>query len=269
MNKTYFDIAVVLPCYNNTDGLVASLKSIKSTYKTAVIVIDDGSISPPLEDLLRKSLSPDISLFCFFNEKNFGIEDSLNKGLAFAKDTLNATYIARLDAGDTCHPERLNIQKDYLDQHSDIALLGTWANLKDMQGNHMFVFSAPTSHEKIARQMYINNCFIHPSVMFRTVAIDTVGYYSKDYKAAEDYDYFFRFIKKMKVAILNQALLTIEVNPDGISLRKRKTQIRSRNKVIYQHFEFHKEAMFGLTKNAAFLLLPYPLVTWAKKKFYK
>lgn len=269
MHSANYEIAVVLPCYRNTHGLLSSLKSIKCAYKTAVIVIDDGSPSPPSEQLLRSSLAVDVSLYYLLNETNQGIEDSLNRGLRFAKETLHTKYIARLDAGDTCHPERFNIQKEYLDQHPDIALLGSWVNVVDINRNHLFVFSAPANHEQIARQMYIKNCFIHPTVMFRTSAIDIIGYYSKDFKAAEDYEYFFRFIKQLKVTILDKVLLSYELNPSGISLSKRKLQIKSRNKVIHHYFEFHKEAIIGLMKNYVFLFLPYPFVTWVKKKIFK
>ncbi|QHL86550.1 glycosyltransferase [Nibribacter ruber] len=262
------EIAVVIPCLNNLKGLQTSIASVQSRHATAVVVIDDGSKPPFQEAQLTLFLKENIALYLLTNEQNLGIERSLNKGLQFAKEELGCTYIARLDAGDTCHPDRLSIQADFLAQHPDVYLVGSWVDMVDLQQQPLFTFTAPAQHEKIASQMYINNCFLHPSVMFKTAAIDKIGYYSLNYPAAEDYEYFFRFVKTFKVAILEQVLLVCEHHPKGISMTKRKVQIKSRNKVILHYFNYSLPAFIGLVKNCVFLMLPYSWITWAKKKLY-
>jgi hypothetical protein len=138
----------------------------------------------------------------------------------------------------------------------------------DMEGRYQFTFSTPTSHEKISKKMFLTNCFIHPAVMFRASAIDVLGYYPLEYKAAEDFAYFFRFVKEMKVAVLDQVLLTCEMNPSGISIQKRKIQVKSRLRVILANFNYHPYAFLGLVKDVSFLVLPHQFVTWVKKAFY-
>jgi glycosyltransferase involved in cell wall biosynthesis len=262
------DIAVVIPCYNNLEGLQKSIASVQSHFTTAVVVIDDGS-QPPLNTAqLAPYLQDQVALHVLTNTTNAGIERSLNKGLQFAKEELGCQFIARLDAGDTCHPKRLDAQAEFLREEKEVYLVGSWVDMVDPQQKHLFTFTAPTRHEKIASQMYIANCFLHPSVMFKTAAIDTLGYYSLEYKAAEDYEYFFRFVKTFKVAILDQVLLTCEHHPNGISMTKRNVQIKSRNKVILHYFNFSLPAFIGLVKNCVFLMLPYSWISWAKKKLY-
>jgi hypothetical protein len=114
--------------------------------------------------------------------------------------------------------------------------------------------------------MFLNSQFIHPSVMLRTRAIDTIGYYSVDFPAAEDYAYFFLFVKHYQTANIPQFLIDYEVNPHGISLQKRKRQIASRLKVILRHFDFSFYAFYGVVRNALIYILPYRLIEALKKR---
>ncbi|GAA4298951.1 glycosyltransferase [Nibribacter koreensis] len=262
------EIAVILPCFNNLAGLQKSVASVQSQRKTAVVVIDDGSLPKVEPEQLMPFLKPGVTLHLLTNIQNAGIEKSLNRGLQFAKEELGCLFLARLDAGDTCHPERLDQQAAFLQERPKVFLVGSWVDMVDPAQKHLFTFTAPTGHERIASQMYINNCFLHPSVMFKASAIDTLGYYSLDFPAAEDYEYFFRFVKQYQVAILDQVLLTCEHHPNGISMTKRTVQIKSRNKVILHYFNYSPAAFIGLVKNCVFLMLPYSWVSWAKKKLY-
>jgi hypothetical protein len=110
--------------------------------------------------------------------------------------------------------------------------------------------------------------FIHPSIMFRIKVIDEVGLYPTNYKYAEDYAYFFKIIKKLKTANINKILLQYEVNPKGLSINKRKQQLRSRLKIILDNFDGSFYAFYGLFRNLILYFLPYSLI-FLLKRFLK
>lgn len=56
-----------------------------------------------------------------FHSRNQGLVSSLTTGLALVTGSL----VARMDADDISHPERLALQVAYMDQHSDVEVLGT------------------------------------------------------------------------------------------------------------------------------------------------
>ena len=258
------DICVLIPHYNNIEGLETSLASISDEEPVDVLIVDDGSyIKPDVEELKRK-FSYISDIIVIFNNKNRGIEHVLNDGLKYIKDA-GYKYIARLDCGDVCFPERFKIQKEFLEQNPDIYLVGSWVEFVDVRGKSLFVFRPPTVYREIRKKMFINNMFIHPVVMFRTKVIEEVGFYPTNYKNAEDYAYFFRISKRFKVANIDRVLLKCEVNPKGLSLSKRKQQIKSRLRVIHDNFDFSIYAFYGLLRNSILYFSPYFLVELLKR----
>jgi len=258
------DTCVLIPHYNNLDGLEKSLASISNIEPVDVLIVDDGSaIKPNIEELKQKF--PQINnINIIFNQRNEGIEHALNKGLKYIKNA-GYKYVARLDCGDICFPMRFKIQKEYLDQHPDIYLIGSWVEFVDTKGKRLFFFKPPTSYDDIRKKMFINNMFIHPSVMFRVKVIEEVGLYPTNYKYAEDYYYFFKIIKKLKAVNINKILLRYEVNPKGLSITKRKQQLRSRLKIILDNFDYSFYAFYGLFRNLILYFLPYSLIKILKR----
>ena len=253
-------VAVLIPHYNNIQGLEKSLSSISALEPIDVVIVDDGSKTRPnLADL--KSNFRHVNNFSIINiEKNMGIEYALNEGLSFIEKSQKYEYIARLDCGDICHPERFKIQREFLDKNSDIYLVGSWVSFVDTDGKELFPVKYPLKHKTLKKKMYFNNMFIHPSVMFRTSAIDKVGYYPTDIKNAEDYAYFFKFVKFFETANIDKILVKVELNPEGISISKRKLQIRNRIRIILQNWEWDVYCVYGLSRNVLIYFLPYFVV---------
>jgi len=262
MKKT--SILVLIPHFNNPEGLYKSLKSISNIEPVDVLIIDDGSSIEPNKEILNTQF-PNINKIIYIrNNINRGIEYVLNDGLNYAKEK-GYQYIARLDCGDVSDPKRFKVQKEFLDKNKKVYLVGSWVSFIDMKGEEVFLFKPEISHAKIEKRMFISNQFCHPAVMFRTIAIDKIGYYPLNRKAAEDYAYFFKFVKNFKTANIPQILLKYEVNPEGISLKKRKKQILSRLQVILDNFDYSIYAFYGLFRNSVIYFLPYKLVEQLKK----
>lgn len=256
------DIAVLIPVYNNQEGLERSLASIDENFPLDVVVVDDGS-DPPIQ--LRGLPQPHRG-FVLRLDANTGIEHALNYGLSWILQR-GYRYVARLDAGDLCYPGRFFKQRDFLEKHQEYALVGGQVRFVDDSGVELFPEKFPTSHEEISRIMHARSCFIHPAVMLRSSALQEVGLYSEHFPAAEDYELFFRLTKRYKVANLPDVVLTYHVNPRGISLTKRRRQILSRIKVMLKYFEpRYKESWLGLMKSIILLAVPVPVVQFLKRR---
>jgi glycosyltransferase involved in cell wall biosynthesis len=260
------NIAVLIPHYNNIEGLKKSLKSISPIEPVDVIIVDDGSREKPKEEELKKEFKQINNIKVLYLEKNKGIEHALNAGLEFILNK-GYKYTARLDCGDVNTPDRFKVQKEFLEKNKDIYLVGSWVKFVDLKGDELFIFKPPTEHEEIKKKMFINNVFIHPSVMFRTEVVKYIGFYPTDRKNAEDYAFFFKIIKKFKSANIPKVLLIYEVNPTGLSLSKRKLQIKSRIRVILDNFDGSIYAWYGLFRNLILYFLPYKFVEFLKKRF--
>ncbi|MGV6818666.1 MAG: glycosyltransferase [Thiotrichales bacterium] len=258
--KSMVSTLVVIPHFNDSSGLEISLRSIGKIEPVHVLVVDDGSNSKhkPVAKNLRKKFPWINSLVVQFYSKNRGIAFVLNDGLRYARNHGYA-YVARLDCRDTCTPHRFRRQIEFLEKHPDHYLVGSWAAAISEEGNPRFTLKLKADHEDIVKKMPIANQFCHPAVLFRTKAIDKVGYYPTDRLHAEDYAYFFRFVKTFKVANIPEVLVHYELNPTGLSLSNRRHQIHSRIRIILDNFSFDLSHFYSLARNGLIYLLPESL----------
>ena len=266
LSEKNIKICVLIPHYNDLEGLEKSLSSITNFEPVDVLIVDDGSLQKPDENYLKNKFPQINDIKVILNEKNRGVEHVLNDGLKYIQEKGYA-YIARLDCGDICHPERFKIQREILEKNPDVCLVGSWAEFIFPDGKIAFIFKPPIKHEEIKKKMCINNMFVHSSVMFRVEAIDKIGFYPINRKNAEDYAYFFKFVKYCKTANINRVLIKYEINPKGLSLSKRKLQIKSRIKVILDNFYLSPCCFYGLIRNTFLLFVPYKIVEYLKRIF--
>jgi glycosyltransferase involved in cell wall biosynthesis len=227
------DFCLLIPCYNNTAGLLASLETVN--YRPnhfLVLVVDDGSSVPVDERAVHEKLGPAFPVVILRSGANEGITKALNKGLQWIITQTNARFVARLDCGDRCHADRFYQQVDCLDANVRIGLVGTWCRFEERETGRGYVYKTPVSHDGIVRAMHFRNVFIHPAVMFRVTLIKELGFYPEGFEYAEDYAYFWKMIGLQKSAILNSVLVTCELNPLGISSVNRAKQLAARWRVV-------------------------------------
>jgi glycosyltransferase involved in cell wall biosynthesis len=262
------DIVVLIPHFNNLAGLRKSLDSIIFPAKVDVLIVDDGSKEKPNTAAFNEIFADKLNLHFIFNKQNLGIENTLNKGLSYILKYMSCKYIARLDCGDICDPNRFIKQKHFLDANEEVHLIGSWVEFF-YEDETLYTYKAPSRHKDITNNMFLKCSFIHPSVMFRTKSLSIIGLYPVEYRAAEDYAFFFRFVKKFKTHILPEVLTYCELNPKGISRTKRAVQQKSKIKVIMANRSISPYFFLGLLRNFSMLLLPYSVVAKAKAIFLK
>jgi glycosyltransferase involved in cell wall biosynthesis len=244
-------VAVLIPVYNDQDGLARSLESLRADGGGFdIVVVDDGStpeIRIPTGLPFRTEL---VRLI-----RNRGIVGALNAGLEHIA-AARYEYVARLDAGDLSLPGRTTAQTAFLDANSDHAVVGCWARHVDTQGRFLFDFRPPAEHRRVLRFLRYRTALVHTSVMLRFAALEEVGYYDPRFAGAEDLELYLRLARRHKLANLKRNLVVREITSNSITSRRQAIVI-SRLRVLRHHFDARAlHAYLGLGSNLAFLLLP-------------
>ena len=247
-------IAVLIPVYNEGGRLRETLESLRtqSVAFTAVLV-DDGS-TPPLHVDASAYAYPMVLLRM---ARNGGIEAALNAGLEHI-EAQGFELVARLDVGDRCAPARLATQQAFLDEHTDVHLVGSDVEWRHDDGSLAFALTLPSTHHEISRALHHTVCLIHPTVMFRTSVVRAVGAYSYDYPAAEDFEFFWRIANRFQVANVPEVLLVTRFDRNGLSIARRRRQLRSKLRIQLEHFRVAEPLSFvGVAKTLALMSVPY------------
>ena len=262
MNRT----ALLIPHYNNPEGLQRSLASIDSTENIDVLIVDDGSRKALLnEDVINAAFKANGTITYIYLEENRGIEHALNTGLDYITKQNVYLYVARLDCGDYCLGKRFELQQLFLEKNPDIKMVGSNVIAVNMEGSFLFEIKMPEKTESIKNKMFFNAMFIHPTVMFCTDILSQTGFYPTNRKSAEDYAFFFNISNKFRTANLQEFLVKIEINPSGISVSRRRQQVGSRIKVILDNFHFGFYPVYGLIRNCLLYIIPNSLIMFLKR----
>ena len=185
-----------------------------------LIIINDGS-TDNTESIINSL--PDPRILYFKNPVNKGLVYTLNKAIDLAK----GNYIARMDADDICLPERLVLQKTFLDQHEDIAAVATtvdFINDKEEKTGSWELDRQTITPGQIKKAMLKQNCIAHPTVMIRSEVLKQLKY--KGYqKNIEDYDLWLRLLNRgYRIAKLDQPLLLYRAHDTSVtSIHLKKT----------------------------------------------
>ncbi|ALM49208.1 hypothetical protein AMR72_10080 [Flavobacterium psychrophilum] len=263
MNKAI----LLIPHYNNPEGLIASVGSIDRSEQIDVLVVDDGSVKNKLtEQDVISAFTGNGEVYFIYLEENSGIEHALNRGLQYVIEVKKYKYIARLDSGDYCLGKRFAIQQEFLEINPDIKMVGSNVIAADTNGNFLYNIIMPEKTREIRNKMFLNAMFIHPTVMFCTDILPQTGLYPVNRKSAEDYAFFFIISNKFKTANIQQFLVKIEINPSGISISRRKQQVGSRIKVIQDNFYFGFYPLYGLARNILLYIMPNSIIQFLKRK---
>lgn len=228
-------VTVILPCYNAENYIADALNSIlnQSYNNLEVIVIDDGSTDNSIE-VVAQQIKTDRRTRLVTNETNLGLIQTLNKGVNLAK----GKYIARMDADDVSHKERIKSQVDFLTKHPKVDILGTKATPIGVDGKILTRDSITyTSETTLKFSVLFTQPFFHGSILSKTSVLKE-NLYSEDFKHSEDFELWNRLsYKKYTLSNLNQVLYFYRINPNGVSTMFETIQIESHNLASKEYIE--------------------------------
>ena len=213
-------VAVLLPVYNHADTLAACLESLRTQTLSdiEIIAVDDGSTDGS-GDLLEQAAREDPRVRVAGYPVNQGISAALDHGL----NLVRSPFVARMDADDWSHPDRLARQLGFLRTHPDIGLVGCRVDYggdrRSQQGYAVYVdwINSLVTPEEIALNRFVESPFAHPSVLFRTELTGRYGAYRKG-PFPEDYELWLRWLDAgVRMAKLEDILLRWNDSPGRLS----------------------------------------------------
>ena len=239
-------LTVILPVFNAELYLKECLESLKGqTFRNFEVLIFDDASTDRSNGILMAFDDPRFHVER--SRKNQGYAVYLNQGIEKAR----GRYIARMDADDICHPERLQKQFNYLEDHPEVGICGTGY---EVFGNvEAKPFFKPKSDDAIRWMLMLDNPFQHPTVMMRrSVLMEHALRYREDLMPTEDYELWSRLLKVTKGANLPELLLRYRFHAGQESSARRERQLAIHEKVAsdnvkafyeMQKSEFSNEGM--------------------------
>jgi glycosyltransferase involved in cell wall biosynthesis len=216
-------VSVVIPAWN-----VASPPKLKWFHQAIesivyqdyvgpieIVLVDDGSTdqTPHAYLALRQKHHSFSRRLGYYRMPHSGITRALNHGLGRA----NSEFIARLDADDWSKPSRFTKQVHYLNEHPEVALLGTPVHIIRGERATKEIWNTLTTHEQLVKGLRERNQLAHSSVMFRRCVLDIVGGYDEHYPYAQDWDYWWRIAQKYRIAQLAEPLTYLRLHDKSVS----------------------------------------------------
>lgn len=154
-----------------------------------VIVIDNPESKEQIA-LLEQYQQIDSRIRILYNSDNIGLAASLNKAI----EASCGEYLARMDADDIAMPERFQIQLDYLNEHPDVEVCGTWAkSFGDLPLLAYRKYKMPVTSTQILLHSLFASPMIHPSVMIKASLLKRYRYDDK-LRKAQDFDLWSRML---------------------------------------------------------------------------
>ncbi len=266
-DQPVFDFYLLIPYFNNIGGLQKAISSVEyHEDRCLLLVVDDGSPEPLTVPLLQSMTPRRYAVHLIRLTRNSGITEALNAGLSWIRLQSGTRYVARLDCGDSCTNDRFYKQVRFLDEHPGIGLLGSWCIFQTRNGRARYPYRSPEDTRAIIRDMHFRNSFIHPTVMFRSGLLETVKRYPSEYPYAEDYAFFWELMRVASTWIIPEYLVTCEINEGGISLKNRRTQLKSRRRVVEEYGVYPFLKIAGNLRIRILSLVPKRLALLMKRR---
>lgn len=219
-------ITVLMPVYNAAPHLREAVRSVldQSFTDLELLAIDDGSTDDSA-DILRSFADQRVRMID--HAGNMGLIASLNEGIDHAR----GAFIARMDADDVMHPERLRKQLEFLTRRPEVSLVACFVDLINADGEEAGTWDvdrATPDEASVRRMLPKANCIAHGSVMVRAEAMRALRY-SPRKRHAEDWDLWLRMLARgHRLAKIPEPLLRLRMHAGSIMAGEKKNVVELR-----------------------------------------
>ncbi len=211
-------VSVLLPAFNAENTIAACLRSLQrqTCSDWQGVVVDDGSTDATTRIVAEHAR--DDPRFSVVTLPHRGLVAALNAGLPLC----TGDYIARMDADDLMHRQRLQSQVCRLNEQPHLVAVGCHvrifprAHLQAGWRAYESWLRTMRSSTDVAREIFVESPLVHPTLMIRREVLQTYRY--RDCGWPEDYDLLLRLITEgHSVGVVPQRLLSWRDSPDRLS----------------------------------------------------
>ena len=265
--KQKHSLTVGIPFYSNTE-LKHLQEAIDSILNQTIIfeklhLIQDGPVSAEISELINKykHFWPDLIQIILLPAK--GLPYALNRSIELSK----TTYYARMDSDDIAVDNRFEIQLDFLEKHSHLDILGSWAYEFEYNSNKekLYINKTPKDEVKIKEYFHYRNPLIHPSVIFRMNVFKKIGLYNELMYTDQDLELWSRALKH-GINISNIEKPLVFFRTEG-RLKKRSKFSAIKRQILIRYSYNTSSFKLNVLKLAAITLrlLPLKVRQWSYK----
>lgn len=242
-------VSILMPVYNTAPYLKEAVDSMLSQTFTDFELIVLNDCSPDYAEMVLDTCH-DSRIVRYKGEKNVGLSNVLNVGIGMAR----GRYIARMDSDDLSLPNRLQVQVEYLENHSDIDLVSVGMQLF---GAREDVWIREQHPEKVKINALFHSPVLHASSMWRKEAFEREGLrFRQEMVPAEDYDLWTRaLVKGLKLVNLPEVLYRYRIHETQATTQTDKTTAKSKEVVE----AYLREALPSLSDQA---VASFPDESW-------
>jgi glycosyltransferase involved in cell wall biosynthesis len=255
-------VSVVMGACNAEHSIEAAILSVlnQSYENLELVVVNDGSVdrTPTIVDKFCQSDRRVRKL----DKENEGLTRALIDGVQLSA----GDYLARIDADDVWHREKLDLQMDVLLTQPEICLLGTFAECG--RSTRRELVGGCIEAEQL---MLTGNPFVHSSVVFNRAVYERTGGYDPGVRVAQDYHLWARMMQHGKIRILCAPLVERGQGPNNISYTREREQriICLRVKLSFlARGMLSFRCLVSMVKDLAVILFPRRSRTLFKKYFF-
>jgi len=217
-------VSVVMPVHNAAPFLPASVESIlgQTLEDLEVVVLENGSTDGS-GAILRRYAEADPRIHLFEEPRALGLVESSNRVVSHAR----APLVARMDADDVSHPDRLRRELEVMHDEPDAVAVGTLADGIDSTGAPV----RPRDRWRLVR--CAEAPFAHGSAMIRRQAFEAVGGY-REGAIARDVELFLRLADHGRILVLPDALYRVRFHPGSTSVSITLEQMASSKDMLHR-----------------------------------
>lgn len=246
-------VSVIMSIYQEKlDWIKAAVDSIiNQTYNDIelIIIVDNPEPKEGLKEYLRKIVEKDKRIRIRFNSENIGLAMCMNVAIRMS----NGQYIARMDADDISHVDRLERELEYLEKN-DVDLVSCQVTQVNEIGEKI------SDQKRICRNTEIClpyvNYVVHPTVIAKAKMFKDLGGY-RNFRTSQDYDLWLRALSAgYKIKIMDDILFDYRINTHNISSKKGLEQFETSNyqrKLYYLRKKRNGEDNYSEEKFSNFL----------------
>lgn len=222
-------VSVLMPVYNvKEEYLRESIESIlHQTFNDFEFIILDDCSKNDVESIVNSY--KDTRIRFYRNDKNLKVSACRNKLL----DLSNSEYVAFQDADDISYAERLKVQVEYLERHRDVSILS--AAYETYPNGKVVSHCRNVKYFDLLKEC----CVAQPVVIMRLSSIRYCNLkYSEEFDTSEDYEFWSRAIKYLKIENLTNVLLKYRIRENSLSHSDTELIIKNDMRIREAMFDF-------------------------------